>query len=204
MCITADSFRRIVVKVFESIKGKYIRCLKIWLQNHISPILEKSLENVTVTFEFPDPFQIEVKPTEATVNENATLKFSCIDINGKFDRLYWFKDGVNVTYTHYPRFKVETIRHDKSSKVVLSIVKAFLEDSGEYTCVASGSPRGVINKTAHLTVKGEHPCFGCLICTSCRGEGVVIIIIIIINLTCIALFLKNSIALNSRKDKSKM
>ena len=30
------------------------------------------------------------------------------------------------------------------------------------------------------------------------------IIIIIINLTCIALFLKNSIALNSRKDKSKM
>ena len=33
---------------------------------------------------------------------------------------------------------------------------------------------------------------------------IIIIIIIIINLTCIALFLKNSIALNSRKDKSKL
>ena len=38
---------------------------------------------------------------------------------------------------------------------------------------------------------------------SMRPE-IIIIIIIIINLTCIALFLKNSIALNSRKDKSKM
>ena len=51
------------------------------------------------------------------------------------------------------------------------------------------------------------------VCTVCMYECMYVCMycmyecnnkLIIINLTCIALFLKNSIALNSRKDKSKM